>query len=92
MKKLFLPNSLLYAEEKRILRKFYHLPYSHLNLTKMKVMSVIVINVISARIILHLTINISVRLLVECTVLEVTCLVTALLFTLFPVRIVETSV
>ena len=65
MKKLFPLNSLLYTEEKRILRKFYLLPYFHLNLTKMKVISVIVINVISARIILYLTINLKVRLLVE---------------------------
>ena len=58
----------------------------------MKVTSVIVINVISARIILYLTINLTVRLLVECIVLEVACLVTALmLLTLFLVRIVETS-
>ena len=41
---------------------------------------------------LYLTINLSLRLVVECIVLEVACLVTALmLFTLFLVRIVETS-
>ena len=58
----------------------------------MKVISVIVINVISARIILNLTINLSERLLVECIMLEVACLVIGLmLFTLFLVRIVETS-
>ena len=92
MKKRFPPNSLLYTEEKRILRKFYLLPYFHLNLTKMKVISVIVINVISARIILYLTTNLSIRLLVECIVLEKAYLVTALmLFILFLVRIVETS-
>ena len=58
----------------------------------MKIISVIVLNVISATIIYYLTINLSARLLVECTVLEVACLVTALmLFTLFLVRIVEAS-
>ena len=58
----------------------------------MKVISVTVINVISARIILNLTINLSERLLVECIMLEVACLVIGLmLFTLFLVRIVETS-
>ena len=39
----------------------------------MKILSVIVINVISARIILYLKTNLSVRLLIECTVLEVFC-------------------
>ena len=71
--------------------KFYFLPYFHLNLTKMKFLSAIVINVISARIILYL-INLRVRLLVECTVFEVACLLIALiLFTLFLVIIAETS-
>ena len=46
----------------------------------MNVLLVIAINVISARIILYLIINLSVRLLVECTVLEVACLVIALMF------------
>ena len=73
---------LLYIEEKGILKKFYLLPYFHLNLTKMKVISVIAINVISARTFLYLAINLSLRLLVEfieveaeCVVLEVVCLV-----------------
>ena len=57
----------------------------------MNVQAVIVIN-ISKRIILYLIINLSVRLLLECTVLEVACLVTALmLFTLFLTRIAEIS-
>ena len=56
----------------------------------MRVISVIVIDVISTRIILYLIINLSVRLLVECIVLELACLEAAvILFTLFLVRIVE---
>ena len=42
----------------------------------MKAQSVIVINVISARIILYLIINLSAGLMVECTLLVVACLVT----------------
>ena len=58
----------------------------------MRVISVIVIDVVSTRIILYLTTNLKVRLLVECIVLEVACLEAALmLFTLFLVRIVETT-
>ena len=58
----------------------------------MKVQSKIVINVISARTILYLIINLSVKVLVECTVLEVPILVTALtLFTLLLEGIVQTS-
>ena len=103
MKKLFLANSRTpIKEEKRILKKFYLFAYFHLNLRKMKGHSAIVINVTSARIILYLIINASVRLLVECTVQDVQCkmygarcslsCVTALiLLTLFLVRIVETS-
>ena len=76
MKKLFPPNALatIYrTEEKRILRKFYLLPNFQLNLAKMKVLSVIVINVTYRRIILYMRINLSVRLLVEGTVLAAAC-------------------
>ena len=58
----------------------------------MKVQPAIVMNVIFARIILSLIINLSARLLVESTVLDIACLITALmLFPLFLVRTVETS-
>ena len=78
MKKVFhLFHSLHYTEQKTILRKFYLLPYFHLNVAKIKVQSVVVINLISVRIILYFIVNLSARLLVECTVLEVACLVTA---------------
>ena len=58
----------------------------------MKVQPAIVMNVIFARIILSLIINLSARLLVESTVLDIACLITALmLFPLFLARTVETS-
>ena len=58
----------------------------------MKVQPAIVMNVIFARIILSLIINLNARLLVESTVLDIACLITTLmLFPLFLVRIVETS-
>ena len=73
MKKVFhLFHSLHYTEQKTTLRKSYLPPYFHLN-----VANVVVINLISVRIILYFIVNLSVRLLVECTVLEVACLVTA---------------
>ena len=58
----------------------------------MKVQSVIVRKVITVRIILCLTINLSVLLPVECRMLEVAFLVTGLMsFILFLVRIAKTS-
>ena len=59
----FHPAHLLqYAGEKRILKKFYLLPYIHLNLTKNEI-SVILINMIYVTIILYLIINLSAGLL-----------------------------
>ena len=83
---------LQYTQEKRTLKKFYPFSYLYLNLTKLKVLSVIAINVISAKIILYLIIHLGVTLLVEYIVLEVACHIATLIwFTSFLVRILETS-
>ena len=78
IKKLFPPNSVT-AQEKRTLKKFYPFSYLYLNLTKLKVLSVIAINVISAKIILYLIIHLGVTLLVEYIVLEVACHIATLI-------------
>ena len=72
MKELFPTKSIItiYRREKK-LNEILSLSVFHLNLTKPKVQSVIVINVIFSRIILHLITNLSARLMVERTVIEV---------------------
>ena len=82
MQKLFRPSILitLYRGEKN-LKEVLSPSLFPLKLIKNEIQSVVVINAISVRIILYLIINfLSVRLQVECTVLVVACLVTALMY------------